>query len=152
MKKNNYERKLKSELFIESCLELVGSKYVWGGEKVGAVDCSGTLRYAYWKQCFNMNNYTADRFFKEVFTEPCTQEDEINPNVIKAIFYITRKPYEIPTGEIRPAGIARHVTPVVGTYVVLHADWNNGVELRTALSVRLMYEAKNCEAIWRKLP
>jgi hypothetical protein len=138
--------------FLHDCLDLVNSKYVWGGREVGSVDCSGTLRFALNKQGYNFNNYTADRFFKEVFTEDCQSGDEANSDIIKAVFYITKTAYRTPTGEIRPAGIARHVTPVVGDYVVLHADYNRGVILKTAKSVRQMYEDRNCIAVWRRLP
>lgn len=136
--------------YVEPLLALVGSKYVWGGANIGAVDCSGTLRYMFARNCHFLT-YTADKFFKEVFTEPCEPEDELNPEILKAVFYITKVPYETPDGDIRPAGIVRHVAPVVGDYVVLHADFQRGVVLKSAKSVRLLYEAKNCKAVWRKM-
>lgn len=141
--------RVNTKQFVKDALDLVGAKYSWGDEELTAVDCSGTLRYAFNQQGL-VFDLTADGFLKQLFTEPCTRNDETNPKVLKAVFYVSDKEYDTPSGP-RPAGVARHVTIVVGEYVVLHADYRKGLVLKTAKSVREMYEKLDCNALWRKL-
>jgi hypothetical protein len=94
---------------------------------------------------------TADTLFRKVFTRPVPNGYELSLDRIMAVFYITERE-EIRRGQTLPRGTARHVTPAVGVYTVLHADAAyNRIYLTTAARVRETYEGIHCRAEWREL-
>jgi len=77
---------------------------------------------------------------------------ELDIDRILAVFYVMTRSWTKLSGEQMEAGTVRHVTPVVGRYVVVDADWSRDqIILKTAKEVRLKYENKGAMAIWREI-
>ena len=142
-----------AQLFRKYALQLVDAAegYKWGWENPEGTDCSGTVCYPLIMTGYKIRT-TADDLYRKIFTKPVSQVSEVDLNRVLAVFYVMQRAWTKLDGTKMPAGSVRHVTPVVGEYVVLHADWNkNEILLKTAKSVRLDYEARGAKAVWREL-
>ena len=117
------------------CKYLLDVPYVWGAENLMGTDCSGTVCWALMRMGYDIRT-TADALMRKVFTDIPT--DELDYHAILAVFYVNEE------------GVAKHVTPVVGRYVVLNAG-DSGIQLHTAAYVRELFEATGHKVIWRKL-
>jgi hypothetical protein len=127
-------------------LDLEGLPYRWGSENpLLGTDCSGSVCYPLLAMGYQIRT-TADDLMNRLFT--ITPRAEYTLDKIMAVFYVTRKAKQHGDREV-PAGTAVHVTPVVGLYVVLNAG--DPVKLMTAKAVRMWYEKKNCDAVWREI-
>lgn len=134
-----------AERFRAYAMTLLDAPYVWGSENPSGCDCSGTVCFPLWCLGYDIR-VTADALYRELFTKPPVHEDDLSR--VMAVFYITRKDRQH-MDRVAPAGTAVHVTPVVGTNVVLNAG--SSVQLTTALAVRLYFEARDCYAVWREI-
>ena len=139
--------------FRHYALQLVDADqgYEWGKENPYGTDCSGTI-------CYPLNGMkrrirtTADELYRKIFTKVVHPSVELDLDRILAVFYVMQKPWEKLSGEQMAAGTVRHVTPVVGRYVVVDADWSRDqIILKTAKEVRIGYEGKGALAIWREI-
>ena len=141
--------------YMASCSQLVWAKdgYEWGREDREGSDCSGSVHYGLVGAGFiRPARLTADGYFKEYFTKDVTEDNIQNMDEIMAVFYVAVKDWNKLDGTPMLAGSCRHVTPVIGRYVVLHADWHkDALYPATAKYVREVYEGINCKALWRKL-
>ena len=125
----------------------IGSPYEWGKENPMGADCSGLISGALMGAGFNIR-ITAEGFLRHVFTKVKTKFD---PNLIQAVFFITKKDYKTPDG-IRPKGIARHVVLLVGDNVVINANSEkNIIEYRALEDLVEIFDAENCYALVRAL-
>lgn len=142
-----------AEQFRAYALSMVDADYDAGSENLIAADCSGTVCYPLMRLGYRIRT-TADGLYRDVFTMPVEGSvQETDYDRVMAVFYVTRAAVER-WGRTLPAGTARHVTPVVGEYVVVDADGRADVDrvvLRTAASVRRRYEAIGCYAVWRQI-
>ena len=92
---------------------------------------------------------TADGLYRKLFTDSVAKKDQNDPSRIMAVFYITNEPMVV-RGRSLPSDYARHVTPVVGEWVVVDANYKKRrVVLRSTRSVKLYYKRMNCRAVWR---
>jgi len=106
------------ERFIYWALKLVGSRYVWGAEHIGATDCSGSVCFPLLMMGYNIR-ITAQQLHDNLFTKSADIFDKNNPSVV---FWRTEK--AIQHGEKRvEAGTIVHVTPLIGLSTVLDASW-----------------------------
>jgi len=108
-------------------------------------DCSGTVCGPLYLMGYDIRT-TADSLYKYLFIDEVT--DYESKTDIMAVFYITQIPREH-FGRTVPVGIATHVTPVVGRYVVINAF--PMIDFYTAAYVRQWYENRNFKVEWRKL-
>lgn len=124
--------------------------YEWGKETPWGTDCSGTVCYPLIRMGFKIRT-TADDLYKRVFTINVPDSKLQDLSRVMVVFYIATKPWTKLSGEKMPAGSARHVTPVVGRYVVCQANWKQDkIYLDTAYNVRVNMEP-GCEAVWREI-
>ncbi len=131
--------------FRKFALDLLEAPYVWGGENMLGTDCSGSICFPLLCMGYRIRS-TADDLLKNVFTHYVSNELDLDK--IMAVFYVTRKQRNHGDRKVKK-GTAIHVTPVVGKYVVLNAG--NPVILSTAKQIRLWYEKRDCEAVWREI-
>lgn len=137
--------------FRHYVLQLVDADqgYEWGKENPYGTDCSGTICYPLIAMKHRIRT-TADELYQKIFTDDISNELDLDK--IMAIFYVMQHPWEKLSGESMPAGTVRHVTPVVGRYVVCDADWSRDqIILKTAKEVRVSFELKGAEAVWREI-
>lgn len=135
--KTRYETAGEAERFRMLCLQLTDLPYGWGEENPESVDCSGSVCYALYLMGYDIR-VSADFLYREIFTKIPRDYDSLDS--IMAVFYIDSQ------------GIAKHVTPVVGKYVVLDAFGPTTVSfLRTSRSARLAQERSQRIAAWREL-
>jgi len=125
----------------------VGSTYEWGKEIPTGADCSGLISGALMGAGYNIR-LTAEGLLRHLFTKVRTEYD---PNLIQAVFFITKKEYKTPDG-VRPKGIARHVVLLVGKDVVINANSvHNVIEYRSLRDMERIFEAENCYTLMRAL-
>lgn len=125
--------------------------YEWGKENPYGTDCSGTVCYPLIRMRYKIRT-TADALYRKIFTITVKEEDELDLSKIVSVFYVMQKSWHKLSGELMPKGTVRHVTPVVGRYVVCDADWNRDqIILKTAKEVRIKYENKGAIAVWREI-
>ncbi len=96
--------------------------YEWNKESRIGTDCSGTVYGPLIEMGYKIRSDANDLYWK-IFTIPVKEKDELDLDRIMAVFYIMQRPWKKLSGDVMPAGSARHVTPVVGEYVVCDADW-----------------------------
>lgn len=133
------------------CLMLVDADegYEWGKENPYGTDCSGTICYPLMRMGYKIRT-TADELYRKLFT--ITPRNDLDLEKVMAVFYVMQKAWTKLSGELMPAGSVRHVTPVVGRYVVVDADYSRDqIVLKTAKEVRLEVEAKGAVAVWKEL-
>lgn len=146
---------LDASQFRKHALDLVDAPngYEWGKENLAGADCSGTVCYPLIRMGYRIRT-TADDLYRRIFTRPVHDAAaETDPERVLAVFYVMREKWEKLDGTEMPAGAVRHVTPVVGQYVVLHADgFRDRLYLATARAIRLEYERRfNCRAEWMEI-
>ncbi len=126
--------------------------YEWGKESPAGTDCSGTVCYPLIKMGYYIRT-TAEELYRKIFTQlVLTTAVELDMDRILAVFYVMNKPWIKLSGEKMPAGSVRHVTPVIGRYCVVDADWKRDwIIVKTAKEVRLHFEAMGADAVWREL-
>ena len=137
-----------AEKFRAYALQMLNAEYAWGKENVFGSDCSGTVCLPLMLLGYSIRT-TADTLYRKVFTEPVAEKDHNDASKIMAVFYLTNIPMQRRGTEL-PKDYARHVTPVVGEWVVLEANAEKGrVVLRTSRAVTMFYKRMNCRAVWR---
>ncbi len=125
--------------------------YEYGKETPLGADCSGTISYPLIKMGYKIRT-TADELCRKIFTDRVAEKDELDLDRIMAVFYVMNKPWTKLSGEKMPVGTVRHVTPVVGRYVVCDADWGRDqIILKTAKDVRMQFEGIGANAVWREI-
>ena len=125
--------------------------YEYGKESRIGSDCSGLVYGPLIEMGYKLRS-DADDLYKKIFTIPVVEHDELDLDLIIAVFYVMQKPWKKLSGRVMPAGSARHVTPVVGQYVVADADWEKDqILLKTARAVRLELEKVGAKAVWREI-
>ena len=135
--------------FRAYALEMLEGEYVWGEETVFGADCSGTVCLPLMLLGYAIRT-TADDLYRKVFTEEIGEKEKKDPSKIMAVFYLTNTP-EVMQERQLPEGYARHVTPVVGEWVVIDANYRKGrIVLRSSRAVNIYFRKKvNCRAVWR---
>ena len=140
--------------FRHYAFELVDADqgYEWGKENPYGADCSGTVCYPLIKMGLYIRT-TAQELYKKIFTRLVpTTAVELDMDRILAVFYVMRKPWKKLDGQPMPARSVRHVTPVIGRYCVIDADWERDqILIKTAKEVRVYLEGFGAEAVWREL-
>ena len=116
---------------------LIDLPYTWGQENLFGADCSGSICWSLLRMGYNIRT-TADGLFRKVFTTRIALDNEDDYGRTLAVFYLDLD------------RIARHVTPVLGRYVVLDAK-PEGLRLDTAINVRMAFESTGYKAIWREI-
>ena len=125
--------------------------YEWGKETPYGTDCSGTVCFPLIRMGYKIRT-TADELYNRLFTFEIEEKDELDLERVVAVFYVMQKPWTKLSGERMAAGTVRHVTPVVGRYVVVDADWDRDqIILKTAKEVRVGMERKGAAAEWREI-
>ncbi len=125
--------------------------YEYGRETPIGTDCSGTVCYPLIKMGYLIRT-TADELYRKIFTRLISEKNELDLDRILAVFYVMKKPWEKLSGKKMPARTVRHVTPVIGRYCVVDADWKRDeIIVKTAKEVRVQFEAIGAEAVWREL-
>ena len=124
-----------AERFRMFCYKLIDAPYVWGAENLFGTDCSGTVCWAFYLMGYDVR-VSADYLFKHIFTKHVKKHDDLNR--ILSVFYIDESDKAV------------HVTPVVGSYVVLDAD-GTMIRLRTARAVSLQHKKYGHDIVWREL-
>ena len=136
------------EKFRAYALQMLDAEYAWGKENVFGSDCSGTVCLPLMLLGYSIRT-TADTLYRKVFTESVAEKDRNDASKIMAVFYLTNTPMQRRGTEL-PKDYGRHVTPVVGEWVVLEANAEKGrVVLRTSRAVTMFYKRMNCRAVWR---
>lgn len=125
--------------FRAEALTLIDAPYVWGKETPYGTDCSGTICGPLLDMGWSVRT-TADMLFHKFFTLPFEKYDK---NAIQAIFFLTEVPYDTADG-VRPEGTVRHVCPIMGRWVCLHARYGNDIILARTQDVIKEYEQKQC--------
>ncbi len=110
--------------FRAYALQMLDAQYAWGRENVFGSDCSGTVCLPLMLLGYSIGT-TADTLYRRVFTEAVVDRDQNDPSKIMAVFYLTNAP-AVRRGKELPKDYARHVTPVVGEWVVLEANADRG--------------------------
>ena len=142
-----------AEKFRALALQMLEAQYVWGKENLYGSDCSGTVCLPLMLLGYAIRT-TADQLYRLVFTDPVREKDKRDFSKIIAVFYLTKERVADTRRSMElPKGYARHVTPVVGEWVVLEANYRRDrVVLRTSRAVNLEYKRRmNCRAVWRAL-
>ena len=142
-----------AEQFRSGVLKLIDAEegYEWGKESPYGADCSGTVCYPLIRMHHRIRTDANDLYHK-IFTIPVKEKDELDLNRVMAVFYVMKRPWKKLDGTIMPAGTVRHVTPVVGQYVVCDADWEmDRIILKTAKAVRLELQKVKAKAVWREI-
>lgn len=144
--------KSSAELFRHYVVELIDGKYGWGKENTQESDCSGTVCYPLIRMFYRIRT-DANDLYHNIFTIPVKEKDELDLERIMAVFYVMKRKWKKLDGTLMPADTVRHVTPVIGQYVVCDADWGmNRIILKTAKAVRLELRKKvGARAIWREI-
>ena len=125
--------------------------YEWGKENPYGADCSGTVCYPLIRMKYFIRT-DADELYRKIYTRLVKEKDELDLDRILAVFYVMKKSWKKLDGIIMPAGTIRHVTPVIGRYCVIDADWKRDqIIIKTAKAVRLELEKVGAEAVWREL-
>ena len=135
--------------FRAYALDIVGGEYAWGKETLFGADCSGTVCLPLMLLGYAIRT-TADDLYRKVFTEEVGEKEKKDPSKIMAVFYLTNTPAVMKERQL-PEGYARHVTPVVGEWVVIDANYRKGrVVLRSSRAVNIYFRKRvNCRAVWR---
>ena len=136
-------------MFRAYALEMLEGEYAWGKETIYGADCSGTVCLPLMLLGYAIRT-TADGLYRKVFTEKVTETEKNDPSKIMAVFYLTNTPAMMNERQL-PKGYARHVTPVVGEWVVIDANYQKGrIVLRTSRAVNVYFQKRvNCRAVWR---
>ena len=125
--------------------------YEWGKENPTGADCSGTVCYPLIKMGLYIRT-TAEELYRKIFTRIVSPVNELDMDRVMAVFYVMPKPWKKLDGKPMPAGSVRHVTPVIGRYCVIDADWERDqILVKTAKEVRVYLEGFGAEAVWREL-
>ncbi len=125
--------------------------YEFGKESRRGTDCSGTVYGPLIEMGYKIRSDANDLYLK-IFTVPVAEKDELDLDRIMAVFYVMQKAWKKLDGTKMSPGTARHVTPVVGKYVVCDADWEKDkILLKTAKAVRLELEKVGANAVWREI-
>ncbi|HDY86787.1 MAG TPA: hypothetical protein ENH82_01580 [bacterium] len=125
--------------------------YEWGKESPYGTDCSGTICYPLIKMGYYIRT-TADELYRKIFTRLVSEKNELDLDRILAVFYVAKKSWTKLSGQKMPAGTVRHVTPVIGRYCVIDADWKRDwIIVKTAKEVRTRFESLGADAVWREL-
>ncbi len=136
MERLKYTGAPEGERFRMFCYKLVDLPYVWGGENgILGSDCSGTICFALYMMGYDVR-VAANFLFRNMFTKHVKKHDDLTK--IMAVFYLNEN------------GKATHVTPVVGSYVVLDAD-GTMLRLRTARAVSTQFKKQGYDVVWREL-
>ncbi len=139
--------------FRHYAFELVDADqgYEWGKETPYGADCSGTVCYPLIKMGLYIRG-TAQQLYASIFTRLVRPVNELDMDRVLAVFYVMPKPWKKLDGTPMPAGSVRHVTPVIGRYCVIDADWERDqILIKTAKEVRVYLEGFGAEAVWREL-
>ena len=142
-----------AEAFRKGVLARVDAKegYEYGKESRIGTDCSGLVYGPLIEMGYKLRS-DADDLYHKIFTIPVAEGDEIDLNRIMAVFYVMQTYWQKLDGRKMPFNTARHVTPVVGQYVVADADWEKDqILLKTARAVRLELEKVGAKAVWREI-
>ncbi|KKM94586.1 hypothetical protein LCGC14_1196850 [marine sediment metagenome] len=142
-----------AEAFRKGVLARVDAKegYEYGKESRIGTDCSGLPSGALIEMGYKIRT-DANELYHKIFTIPVLEHDELDLDRIMAVFYVMQKAWKKLDGTKMPPDTARHVSPVVGRYVVADADWERDkVLLKTAKEVRLELEKVGARAVWREI-
>ena len=115
--KKKFEKRSEDQQFMDLALLFFGGKYKWGAENMEHVDCSGLISAILTLMGYPIRT-TADEFMTKFFTKETTFD--FDPNTVKVVFFVAKESYSSPSGN-RLAGLARHISVLVGNGVVLHA-------------------------------
>jgi len=138
--------------FIKNALLYVDANkgYEWGGEDPSGADCSGTVCGPLMMMGWKIRG-TADDLYKKIFTNNVMDNKKFSERPM-AVFYVSDIPWTKLSGKKMPAGTVRHVTPVVGYNVVLHADYTEDhIRLYDVDAIKEKYHKDNCSVVWREV-
>ncbi len=125
--------------------------YEFGKESRIGSDCSGLVYGPLIEMGYKLRS-DANDLYNKIFTLSVAEVNETDLNKIMAVFYVMETYWKKLDGTKMPPKTARHVTPVVGQYVVADADWGRDqILLKTAKAVRLELEKFGAKAVWREI-
>ena len=94
---------------------------------------------------------TRQNLYKKIFTNNVMDNKKFSERPM-AVFYVSDIPWTKLSGKKMPAGTVRHVTPVVGYNVVLHADYTEDhIRLYDVDAIKEKYHKDNCSVVWREV-
>ena len=111
--RKKFDKRTREEQFKDLALLYFGGKYTWGREVPEEVDCSGLICGVLTLMGYPIR-VSADELMRKFFNK-----DDEKSN-LKLVFFVSKEAYDTPSGN-RLAGIARHVSILIGDDILYHA-------------------------------